>query len=75
MILFEGDFVRPVNETTWLRIEEIIFNDADPMNNKLRMSDGWMCPQPFESHLADVRSASEHIVAIAAEVRAKEERA
>ena len=45
------------------------------MNNKLRMSDGWMCPQPFESHLADVRSASEHIVAIAAEVRAKEERA
>ena len=70
MIIFEGDFVRPVNESAWLRVEEIIFSDENPDNNKIRMSDGWLCPAPFESHLAEVRSEDEHMEALAAEVLA-----
>ena len=42
MIIFEGDFVRPVNESAWLRVEEIIFSDENPDNNKILMSDGWL---------------------------------
>lgn len=72
MIIFEGDFVRPVNEDIWLRVEEILFFDEDPMNNKIRMSDGWMCPAPFESHLAEVRSEDEHMDALEDEVLAEE---
>jgi hypothetical protein len=74
MIIFVGDYVRPVGESHWLRVEEIIFVDADPMNNKVRMSDGWICPGDVESHIEEYRSESEHMEALAWEIREQEER-
>ena len=47
MIVFENDYVRLTEESHWLRVEEIIFVDADPANNRLRLSD-------------EVRSENEH---------------
>ena len=75
MIIFENDYVRLTEESHWLRVEEIIFVDADPANNRLRLSDDYIVPAPVEKYIDEVRSEYEQMEAYAAEVREQEERA
>lgn len=75
MIIFENDYVRLTEESHWLRVEEIIFVDADPANNRLRLSDDYIVPAPVEKYIDEVRSENEQMEAYAAEVREQEERA
>jgi len=75
MIIFEGDYVRLTNESHWLRVDEIIFVDADPANNKLRLSDDYVVPAPIEKYIDEARSENEQMEAYAEEVREQEERA
>lgn len=75
MIIFEGDFVRLTNESHWLRVDEIVFVDADPANNKLRLSDDYVVPAPIEKYIEEYRSENEQMEAYAEEVREQEERA
>ena len=75
MIIFEGDYVRLTNESHWLRVEEIVFVDADPANNKLRLSDDYVVPAPIERYIEEYRSENEQMEAYAEEVREQEERA
>ena len=57
LIIFEGDLVRMVGEDEWLKVEEIIIETANPEDNKLRLSDGYICPAPVERYVADVMAA------------------
>jgi hypothetical protein len=75
MIIFEGDYVRLTNESHWLRVDEIVFVDADPANNKLRLSDDYVVPAPIEKYIEEYRSENEQMEAYAEEVREQEERA
>jgi len=75
MIIFEGDYVRLTEESHWLRVDEIIFVDADPANNKLRLSDDYVVPAPIEKYIEEYRSENEQMEAYAEEVREQEERA
>jgi len=75
MIIFEGDYVRLTNESHWLRVDEIVFVDADPANNKLRLSDDYVVPAPIEKYIEEYRSENEQMEAYADEVREQEERA
>ena len=75
MIIFEGDYVRLTNESHWLRVDEIIFVDADPANNKLRLSDDYVVPAPIEKYIEEYRSENEQMEAYAEEIREQEERA
>jgi len=70
MIVFENDYVRLTEESHWLRVEEVIFVDADPANNRLRLSDDYVVPAPIERYIDEVRSENEHF----AELREQEER-
>ena len=72
MIIFENDYVRLTEESQWLRVEEIIFVDADPANNKLRLSDDYIVPAPVEKYIDEVRSENEQMEAYAEEVRASD---
>lgn len=75
MIIFEGDYVRLTNESHWLRVDEIVFVDADEANNRLVMSDGYIVPAPIWEYIDDVRSENEHMEALAIEVLEEEARA
>jgi len=75
MIIFEGDYVRLTNESHWLRVDEIVFVDADPANNKLRLSDDYVVPAPIEKYIEEYRSENEQMEAYAEEIREQEERA
>ena len=57
LIIFEGDLVRMVGEDEWLKVEEIIIETANPEDNKLRLSDGYICPAPVEQYVAEVMAA------------------
>jgi hypothetical protein len=72
MIIFEGDYVRLTNESHWLRVDEIVFVDADPANNKLRLSDDYVVPAPIEKYIEEYRSENEQMEAYAEEVRASD---
>jgi len=74
MIVFENDYVRLTEESHWLRVEEIIFVDADPANNRLRLSDDYIVPAPIERYIDEVRSEDEQMEAYADEVREQDER-
>ena len=60
MIIFEGDYVRLVNEDKWLQVKEIIAVSADYAENKMALSDGYIVPAPVERNVAEVRSDGEH---------------
>jgi hypothetical protein len=60
MIIFEGDYVRLVNEDNWVQVKEIIPVSDDYAENKMGLSDGYIVPAPVESYVAEVRSAGEH---------------
>lgn len=75
MIIFEGDYVRLTDESHWLRVDEIVFVDADEANNRLVMSDGYTVPAPVWNYIDEVRSEHEHMEALAIEVLEEEARA
>lgn len=72
MIIFEGDYVRLTEESQWLRVDEILFFDADEANNRLALSDGYTVPAPIWNYIDEVRSESEHMEVLASEVLAEE---
>ena len=72
MIIFEGDFVRLTGESHWLRVEEIVFVDADASNNCLLLSDGYTVPAPISNYIDEVRSEDEQMEVYAAEVKTAE---
>ena len=73
MIIFEGDFVRLTGESHWLRVEEILFIDADSSNNRLLLSDGYTVPSPISNYIDEVRSEDEQMEVYADEVKTAEE--
>ena len=72
MIIFERDFVRLAEDSSWQQVVEIVFRDEYP-NERLVLSDDRVVSATWKD-IDEIRSEQEHYQAIQDELREQDER-
>ena len=72
MIIFERDFVRLAEDSSWQQVVEIVFRDEYP-NERLVLSDDRVVSATW-TDIDEIRSEQEHYQEIQNELREQDER-